>query len=198
MARGAMKRYLFIVTSFLACQNVPRATTNQPAPPTAAKADAPAATAEECTLHTPLVPGVPGSPGHLIPSAQNPNGQSELAALMRSMQAELKAARVAIPRGQKVGPFLPRFRKIRCAWPTTPDDRNAQFDDFARAYLDAVAELDRASAADAASAYTRVLHACRTCHEHSCSGAIVAIDALQLTPASAAPPASPPSSTHCE
>lgn len=163
---------------------------NQPTPVRAeAKpmlAAPPPAAPTTCTLETPLVPGVPGSPGHLIATAQNPNGQSELAALMRTMQGELKAAREVIVSGGQgpIGPFLPRFLKIRCAWPTNPPDRDAKFDGFAQAYLAAVAGLDQAGPPERAAAFDRVLGACRTCHENSCTGAIVAIDALLITPRS--------------
>lgn len=157
---------------------------------------------EECTLQTPLSPGVPGSPGHLIPSTRNPNGQSELAALMRTMEAALKDARPLVAQGQKVGPFAPRFRKIRCSWPTNLGDRDAQFDAFAVAYLSAVAKLDQSSGADSAAAFDGVLSACRSCHERACSGAIVAINALRLSggdgkvvaPSSAPSSPSPPPS----
>lgn len=135
--------------------------------------------AADCTLATRLIPGIPGSPGHLIPSPRNPNGQSELSAHMRMMQADLAAARTAILQGAAVVPMLARHRKIRCAWPTRPEDRDEAFDLSARRYLDAVAALDRAAPSKAA-AYTSVLGACRACHEHTCSGAIVAIDALAL------------------
>lgn len=161
------------------------ACTRQPAPAPAPAADASAvsapASSEACTLATPLVPGVPGSPGHLIHSDINPNGQSELSAHMRTMQAQLKVAATAIRAGQKPAPMAAAFAKIRCAWPTTPSDRNAQFDASAQAYLAAVAALDAAPVHEAAPAYGRVLDACRSCHEHTCSGAIVAIEALRLT-----------------
>lgn len=130
---------------------------------------------------------MPGSPGHLIPSAINPNGSSELAALMRAMQADLKAARAAIERGQPRGALLSRHQKIRCSWPTNPTDRNESFDASAQAYLAAVGALDAAVAADAATRFDGVLDRCRACHEQTCSGAIVAIEALRLAPQSAAP-----------
>ncbi len=135
---------------------------------------------ELCTLATPLVPGIPGSPDHLIPSDINPNGQSELSVHMRSMQAQLKAAQKSITRGEKLPPLLASFAKIRCAWPTNPADRNASFDASAQVYLAAVAALDAAAPGAAAPAYDQVLNACRSCHEHTCSGAIVAIEALRM------------------
>ena len=134
-----------------------------------------------CTLDTKLIPGIAGSPGHPIPSTINPNGNSELAQLMRTMQADLKRAREAIEKGEKVGPLWPHFRKIRCSWPTNQADRNAAFDTAAQSYLSAVQALESAPISEAKAAYGRVLDGCRACHEQSCSGAIPAIEALRIT-----------------
>lgn len=98
---------------------------------------------------------------------------------MRMMEADLSAARTAILQGATVAPLLARHRKIRCSWPTRPEDRDEAFDTSARRYLDAVAALDGA-VPNKAAAFGAVLGACRACHEHTCSGAIVAIDALAL------------------
>lgn len=145
----------------------------------------PASQSEDCTAATRLTPGVPGSPGHLIASARNPNGQSELAALMRGMEATLKAARtqLAEPGTSRppIGPFLPQFRRIRCSWPTNPADRDAEFDALAQGYLSAVSVLDAApDRGSAAKAYDGVLAGCRSCHERTCGGALAAINALRL------------------
>lgn len=136
-----------------------------------------------CTLATPLQPGVPGSPGHLIQTARNPNGQSELAALMRTMQADMQAARAAIGRGERVSPMLARHRKIRCAWPTQASDRDQAFDVNAQGYLRAIERLQASPPGkDAAAAFDGVLDACRTCHERVCSGALAAVEALRINP----------------
>jgi hypothetical protein len=188
---GNHSAWLFFVLLAAGCPQsaTPTATTAQPASPAQAPATATVNAAQSasptdseppCTLQTALTPGIPGSPGHLIPSPLNPNGSSELAQLMRTMQAELKLARAAIERGEKVGPLLPTFRKIRCSWPTTAADRNAAFDGYAQSYLAAVKALQEAPPAEAAKAYGRVLDGCRACHEQSCGGAIPAIEALRL------------------
>ena len=127
---------------------------------------------------------MPGSPGHLLPSELNPNGASELAALMRTMQANLAEARGAVLEGRPTPPLWPSHRKMRCAWPTDAADRNPQFDALAIAYLAQVKALD-ARGADGRQAYRAVLAACRACHEVSCPGPIAAIEALALD----APPA---------
>ena len=48
----------------------------------------------DCNCSTPLQPGVPGSPGHLIVSPRNPNGDSELAVPMRQFVDDLTEARI--------------------------------------------------------------------------------------------------------
>jgi hypothetical protein len=134
---------------------------------------------DACTLETPLVPGVPGSPGNLLASEINPNGASELAALMRTMQRDLGLAREAIARGEAPGPMFERHRKMRCAWPTDPAERNATFDGMAQNYLAQVKALD-ARPADLREAHHRVISACVACHENACTGPIPAIEALRM------------------
>jgi hypothetical protein len=174
-------------------------------PPVAPPAAAPAAAATDalaaqqavavaleatnCTLATALIPGIPGSPGHLIPSSINPNGQSELSLLMRTMQADLQRARQAIVDGAPLPRLRDRHARVRCSWPTQPSDRSPEFDRNAQGYLTALAALDATSGSSAqtpAQAFDGVLNACRACHERTCSGAIVAIEALRLSPSPAA------------
>jgi hypothetical protein len=139
---------------------------------------------EECTLGTPLVPGVPGSPGHLVPSDINPNGASELAVLMRQMVSDWREIRGQLAAGQQLqrAPLLPTHRRIRCSWPTAAEDRNAAFDAMAQAYVQNVRAFD---AAPSAETYRGVLSACAACHEATCGGPLAVIEGLQL-PAPAA------------
>jgi hypothetical protein len=149
---------------------------------TATVASPVSAPVDDCTADTALVPGVPGSPGHLVPTEISPDGQSELALMMRTMQADLRTAREAIVAGKPVAGMRERHRKMRCSWPTTASDRNPVFDGFAQAYLAKVAVLEAAPPAQAAEAFHGVLDACRACHEQSCPGPIAAIEALRITP----------------
>lgn len=136
----------------------------------------PPAPLDDCTLATPLVPGVPGSPGHLIASERNPNGASELAALMRTFVDDWSAARTALEADAGVPPRFATHRKLRCAWPTVPSDRTAAFDAMARRYLDAVQAFD---AAPQRERYERVLDGCKACHEATCGGPLVVIEGLR-------------------
>ena len=143
-------------------------------------APAPAEEAE-CTLQTKLVPGIPGSPGHLISSELNINGASELATLMRMMKADLEAARAAIEHHAPLVPMYARHRKIRCAWPTGLEDRNPTFEASAISYLSLVRTLD-SRPADLEAAYGNVVSGCLGCHATSCPGPISAIEKLRLLP----------------
>lgn len=131
---------------------------------------------DECTLATPLVPGVPGSPGHFIASDINPNGASELAMLMRTFVADWKAARGAVEAGTPLPKRFPVHRKLRCAWPTDAHDRNAAFDALAVSYLEAVKKFDVTPSRET---YEGVLDGCRACHEVTCGGPLEVIEGLR-------------------
>jgi hypothetical protein len=121
----------------------------------------------DCNLSTPLVPGIPGSPGNLVKSSRNPNGDSELSVLMRQFVDDLREVRPMLEAGQKVKALLPVHRKMRCAWPTKPEERNQQFDLRAQAYLGAVAAFDQTPGKDT---YNAIIAGCIACHSVSCGG----------------------------
>ncbi len=130
----------------------------------------------ECTLATPLVEGAPGSPGHLLPSKRNPNGDSELAALMRTFVDDWKAARATLEAQGHVAPRLPSHRLLRCAWPTDVQDRNEAFDALAQSYLAAVGAFDEGPSQPR---FNAVIDACRACHEVTCGGPLEVIEGLR-------------------
>jgi hypothetical protein len=138
----------------------------------------PAATAaadDDCTLSTPLVPGIPGSPGHLIRSARNPNGDSELSHLMRRFVDDLAAARASLEAGEPVPKLFPSHRRMRCAWHTRPEERDATYDGMAQAYLAAVQAYD---AGPRRGTYNAVVQGCIACHSVSCGGPLEMIQAM--------------------
>lgn len=144
-----------------------------------ARAEQPPPSETECTLQTPLQEGIPGSPGHLIASDVNPNGASELATLMRSMLHDLESTRAQLLKNEKSRPLWNRHRKIRCAWPTSLDDRNPTFDAFALNYLKQLQAFDEAQS-QRPEAYQKVVTACLTCHENTCDGPMERIRKLKL------------------
>ena len=155
-------------------------------PATPAAVDAPALKAKpaqvsppKCTLQTPLKPGVPGSPGNLIPSERNPNGDSELAVLMRKMVSDLQVVRQALVNGAKPEAMPIGHERMLCAWPTDLDNRNEVFGAMAQQYLNAYKRLEEAKS-DIGAQYEAVVGSCVTCHENSCRGPIPMIETLRL------------------
>ena len=130
----------------------------------------------DCNLQTVLDPDKPGSPGHLIESERNPNGDSELAVLMRRFVDDLKDARIQVQGGGAVPKLFPVHRTMRCAWPTRPEDRNEGFDARAIAYLGAVRAFD---AAPSKETYNAIVSHCVACHQVSCGGVIDFIETLR-------------------
>jgi hypothetical protein len=130
----------------------------------------------DCNLSTPLEPGIPGSPGHLIASPRNPNGDSELAVLMRRFVDDLRDVRVLVEAGEPVAKLWPEHRKMRCAWPTRPEERNEKYDGLARSYLLAVRAFDAAPARDT---YNAIIAGCIACHSVSCGGPLDFIDGMK-------------------
>jgi hypothetical protein len=137
------------------------------ASPTAAPGGA--AADDDCNLQTVLVAGVPGSPGHLIKSARNPNGDSELAVLMRAFVDDLREARVLAEGKQPMKKLFPTHRKMRCAWPTKPEERNEKYDAHAQSYLAAVRAFD---GEPTKANYNGMIAGCVACHTVTCGGVL--------------------------
>lgn len=130
----------------------------------------------DCNLSTPLVPGIPGSPGHLIKSSRNPNGDSELAVLMRQFVDDLREARPLLEAGQPVKKLFPTYRKMRAMWLTKPEERNAKFDGLAVGYLGLVKAYDGKPGKDT---YNGIIAGCISCHSQSCGGPLDFIDTMK-------------------
>lgn len=130
----------------------------------------------EVTLATKLVPGIPGSPGHLIKSSRNPNGDSELAYLMRLFVDDLREARTKVEAGEPLPRLYDRHRRMRAAWPTDASMRNAEFDGMAQGYLTTVRTFE----GDPTPAnYNAIIASCVACHSATCGGVIEFIESLR-------------------
>ena len=130
----------------------------------------------DCNLQTVLDPAKPGSPGNLIPSDRNPNGDSELAVLMRVFVDGLRDAKVLVEAEQPVQPLFPVHRAMRCAWPTVPSDRDEGYDARSQSYLAVVRGFD---AAPTKASYNAIINSCVACHQVSCGGVIEFIASLR-------------------
>lgn len=168
-------RVLVLPFLFLAAVALPSACSPTPsAPPAAAPATAVAEDAD-CNLSTPLVPGIPGSPGNLVKSQRNPNGDSELALLMRQFVEDLRDNRTLLEAGQPAKKLYPTHRTMRCAWPTKPDERNPAYDGRAQSYLASVRAFDHEPGK---ATYNQIIAGCINCHSQSCGGPLEFIDSM--------------------
>lgn len=130
----------------------------------------------DCNLQTALDPDKPGAPGHLIESPRNPNGDSELAVLMRTMVEQLKENRLRLKNGESAQKMWPAHHTMRCAWPTNPKERNQGYDGRAQSYLATVRAFDEAPSQ---ASYNAVVNGCIACHQVNCGGVIDFLETLR-------------------
>lgn len=130
----------------------------------------------DCNLQTALDPDKPGAPGHLIASPRNPNGDSELAVLMRAMVEQLKENRLRLKNRESAQKMWPSHHTMRCAWPTNPKERNQGYDGRAQSYLATVRAFDEAPSQ---ASYNAVVNGCIACHQVNCGGVIDFLETLR-------------------
>lgn len=100
----------------------------------------------------------------------NPNGDSELALLMRDLFDEGMAAKAAIAEGRQ-----PVFRldpqDIFTAHATEPAKAaSPEYQALGKAYLAAARALETAEPGERKAYYQGVVHSCMACHEQLCPG----------------------------
>jgi len=109
----------------------------------------------------------------------NPNGDSELALLMRSMFDDGMRIKAQVERGeQPTG--LADFSAIHTAMATDSMTHAAEFTAFADAYLASVKQLE-ASDSNAVFRFNRMVDQCMNCHTSNCPGAKKRIQKLYIT-----------------
>ena len=109
----------------------------------------------------------------------NPNGDSELALLMRSMYDEAEAIRKQIEKGEEIEIKLDHG-KILSAHATEPEKaESAEFKVFGAAYLENVEELKTAADSKKVVIYKSMISNCMSCHQAICPGPMVRIKKLQ-------------------
>lgn len=113
-------------------------------------------------------------------SPLNPNGDSELALLMRQMFDDGMRVREQIKNGQSVE-IQVDFEKILTAKATNPEKMQpAEYPHFAGSYVEAMKALRDAPANEVQERYTAVVATCMNCHENTCPGPTVRIKKLIL------------------
>lgn len=110
----------------------------------------------------------------------NPNGNSELALLMRNMIHSSKNLRKMIEQGNLPDKFPEEFLKIHTANPTDSNTKKASFDNFANNYISNLQILYKSPKEDLAKNYNAVINACASCHSEHCPGPLKAINKLKI------------------
>jgi hypothetical protein len=115
----------------------------------------------------------------LTPVSVNPNGDSELALLMRQMGVESDSIRVALLRGE-VHPVWSRLQQLHTATPTDSTVSGPVFEGFASAFIHSVKQFE-ASDSLKTKYFNAVVDGCMQCHREFCPGPMKRIAKLYLT-----------------
>lgn len=110
----------------------------------------------------------------------NPNGDSELAIVMRTMHEHAKQLKEQILAGESITPYPEEIKTINTAEPTPGMIANKEvFDGFAGLYL---SKLDSIYLADVNQKlqYNHMVNSCVDCHQVHCQGPLAAIKKLYI------------------
>lgn len=110
----------------------------------------------------------------------NPNGSSELAQLMRQMQASAEAAKKIVAAGGVPTDLPAAFSNIHTARPTDSETKKESFGTFATHYLNRLELLYNSPKEEARKNYNALVEACLSCHYDHCPGPIKTINKLKL------------------
>lgn len=110
----------------------------------------------------------------------NPNGDSELALLMRSMFEEAEQIKEQVKKGEKPQIKLDHG-KILTAHATEPEKAaSKEFKDFAKMYLANLEQLKKAKPENVEMVYQSLVQSCMSCHQQLCPGPVVRIKKLRI------------------
>lgn len=112
--------------------------------------------------------------------SQNPNGDSELALLMREMYLEAAQIKKQVKRGEAVQVKLDHG-KILSAHATEPEKAQSKaFKDFAKMYLANLDQLQKADAENVEMVFQSLVESCMSCHQEFCPGPMMRIGKLRI------------------
>lgn len=115
------------------------------------------------------------------PSDRNPNGASELAQLMRVMEAQAETWKNEISENAETLSPVPRsFSTLKTAKVTKPGMKNENFDAFADDFVRFSDALISAPRENRTEAYNAMVSACANCHTQMCPGPMVRIKKFYL------------------
>jgi RNase P subunit RPR2 len=110
----------------------------------------------------------------------NPNGDTELALLMRAMYDEGELMKEALAKGEKHKLSI-AFETILTAHATEPDKAaSPEFKAFAKNYINIMNAYKESSAEQLSDNYHSMVSNCKSCHEALCPGPLVRIKKLEI------------------
>lgn len=111
----------------------------------------------------------------------NPNGDSELALLMRKMFNDANRIKKQIQNRESVTVKV-NHNEILTAHATEPAKAaSAEFKTWGAAYLAGLEELKNATPETAEASYTSLVNTCMNCHKAICPGPVMKIKKLKLS-----------------
>lgn len=108
----------------------------------------------------------------------NPNGDSELAILMRAMAGWNDSIKAALLSGREAPAPPSNLNDIITAKRTDPNIDAAVFNSHASHYLAQVEQFKSAAKEDKTRTYNAIVNACVSCHENFCGGPLVRINKM--------------------
>jgi hypothetical protein len=109
----------------------------------------------------------------------NPNGDSELALLMRQMADELDALKVNIDTELDLSK-ISNYKTIHTAAPTKESMKEKGYQSYAQAFLLSIEALEQSTPANRIETYNQVIKACMNCHEVTCHGPMRRIEKMYV------------------
>ena len=117
-----------------------------------------------------------------VASSINPNGDSELALLMRQMYFDADTIKQLIIKneGNVTDEFIATLEKVHAANPTDPTVKTPEFEAFNKLLI-SQAKATQADGNDKMSGFNALVARCIDCHQSFCPGPIVRIKKLEIT-----------------
>lgn len=110
----------------------------------------------------------------------NPNGDSELALLMRMMNDSTASIKELVIQGKLPDKFPEAFLKIHTATPTDSTVKTEEFEAFAASYVEGLKQLYQSSPSELETNYNSFVQRCINCHQSVCPGPVKAIKKLKI------------------
>lgn len=110
----------------------------------------------------------------------NPNGDSELAILMRAMTVATEKNTALLRENKETENYSDTLNTILTAKPSDLGLDKDIFDGFAKTYLAAISDFNSADVANKIKAHNVIVQNCKSCHEQFCRGPLKRIAKMEI------------------